>query len=344
MNEILQFDDTKNKLPYNILNTLITKKQVEKLFSDNGLNFTINNLEIYQQAFVHKSYTKKREENSHNSVSSDEKLEEYEKPEDSLDLQKESNERLEFIGDAVISSVCAKYLYDRFPNQDEGFLTRIRTKIVNGESLADLAKKLGFSNYLIISKHVEERSSGRENMRILEDAFESFFGAILLDFNEKSMESYIFPEDLNLVDIKKKIKETKNKNYIKEIKNIEFKHQYECMISLIDNLESIIDHNKNLNNKFYTELFSGPGYQVAEALFINIIEKYIFWPDIILKDSNYKDQLLRYFQHTYQCTPKYQQDSIEGPPHKRMFTMSVLSFDGRILGTGRERSKKKQNN
>ena len=73
----------------------------------------------------------------------------------------------------------------------------------------------------------------------------------------------------------------------------------------------------------------------------NIIEKYIYWPDIILKDSNYKDQLLRYYQHNYQTTPKYQTDSIEGPSNKRMFTMSVLSFDGKILGTGRERSKKK---
>ena len=76
-----------------------------------------------------------------------------------MEIQNSSNERLEYIGDAVISSVCAKYLYDRFPTQDEGFLTRIRTKIVNGESLANLARKLDFSEYLIISKHVEEKSN-----------------------------------------------------------------------------------------------------------------------------------------------------------------------------------------
>ena len=117
------------------------------------------------------------------------------------------------------------------------------------------------------------------------------------------------------------------------------------LISKIDSLFEKINEIENtyleIGKENVEDLFSGPGFQIAEELMINIMEKHIYWPDLILKDTNYKDQLLRYFQQTYQSTPKYQEQSIDGPPHKRVFTMSVLDINGNIVGTGTEKSKKK---
>ena len=111
-----------------------------------------------------------------------------EKPEDCLDLQETSNERLEYLGDAILSATVASYLYERFPNEEEGFMTRIRTKLVNGEMLGSLADKMDLNEHLVISRHVEEKCNGRNSVKILEDIFESFIGAIYLDFNETEVE------------------------------------------------------------------------------------------------------------------------------------------------------------
>ena len=320
------------KTPYNENNKLITQDQVENIFKQNGVNIKIKNLKIYQQAFVHKSYCKKKDTLSN---SSDESLEII-KPQNVLELQDESNERLEFIGDAVISSACAKYLYDRFPNQDEGFLTRIRTKIVNGESLAKLAREIGLTDHLIISSHVEDKTNGRDNMRILEDTFESFFGAILLDFNEIDCNNILY----NFTELQKEINfAKKNKeNLLKTNKKKENNDNINKLYNIIEKIDNIINNKKNNLDEIIN---SGQGFQIAESLFINIIEKYLYWPDLILKDSNYKDQLLRYFQQNFQITPKYIESAYDGPPHKRVFTMSVLDLSGNIIGTGREKSKKK---
>ena len=74
---------------------------------------------------------------------------------------------------------------------------------------------------------------------------------------------------------------------------------------------------------------------------INVIESHIDFSELILKDYNYKDQLLRYFQQKYQQTPKYKEVLVEGPPHDRIFTMAVIDTSGMIISEGTERSKKK---
>ena len=164
--------------PYNFNNNLLSVKEVNKILSNFDIDQKITDLSIYQQSFVHKSYCKKKPEDINDDV------ELAEKPEGCLELQDGDNERLEFLGDSIISSTVAKYLFERYSDQDEGFLTRLRTKLVNGESLGDLAKKLDFGKYLLISRHVEDRCNGRNSLRILEDVFESFIGSIFLDFNE----------------------------------------------------------------------------------------------------------------------------------------------------------------
>lgn len=312
--------------PYNINNKLITEAEVGQLLSNWGVDIKINDLELYRKAFAHKSYCRKK--NTDNDV------EIAERPENALELREESNERLEFLGDSIISSVVAKYLFIRYPDQDEGFMTRIRTKLVNGQSLGNFAEIIGLPEFLIISRHVEERCKGRENYRILEDAFESFIGSLFLDFNEITLEDFykgIFNNRSNskISNIEKNLKEILQSK-------ISSKHKSKILECLTD-----LDNIKNIDFNYGDLDFSGPGYQICQIFIISIIEGNVSFQDLILKDTNFKDQLLRYFQHNYQITPKYKEENIDGPPHNRIFTMSVAGPNGNIIGTGKGRSKKK---
>jgi len=90
------------------------------------------------------------------------------------------NQRLEFLGDAVLQLVLTRELYDRFPAFDEGPLTKARAKLVNRRSLAERAGALGLGAHLILSQG-EERHGGRERPSALADTFEALLGAIFLD-------------------------------------------------------------------------------------------------------------------------------------------------------------------
>ena len=102
-----------------------------------------------------------------------------ERPEGCLALKKADNEELEFAGDSVLSAIVGKYLKMRYPGQGEGFLTSLRTQIVNNNNLGELAKKMGFAPYLILSRHVEDVCDGRQNLRILGSLLEAWIDAIM---------------------------------------------------------------------------------------------------------------------------------------------------------------------
>lgn len=106
-------------------------------------------------------------------------------------------ERLEFLGDAVLGAIVAELLYKFFPNQDEGFLTRVRSKVVSRESLNELAINIG------LDKEVVAKSDISHNKHIYGDVFEAFMGAMFLDQGfvntKRFIEKFIFP---NFFDIK----------------------------------------------------------------------------------------------------------------------------------------------
>lgn len=91
-----------------------------------------------------------------------------------------SNERLEFLGDSVLSLITSVYLFRNYPNLKEGDYTEIKSAIVKMDSLAEAAKKIDLSDYLLLSKG-EERGAGRKNNNILADCFEALIAAIFLD-------------------------------------------------------------------------------------------------------------------------------------------------------------------
>ncbi len=102
----------------------------------------------------------------------------------------ENNQRLEFLGDAVLNLVVARYLYIAFPNQPEGVLTKIRAKVVCERYLAKFARALNTGDYLILGRG-EENSGGRNRNSILADALEAVIGALFLDQGLEYTESFV---------------------------------------------------------------------------------------------------------------------------------------------------------
>lgn len=160
------------ELPYNHCNKLISNSEIENLLSRYGIDKKPLNYSLYKNALVHKSYCTRKNENA---ISGNVHC-----PDNMIPLQEESNERLEFLGDSVLNIVVASYLFERFPSENEGFLTKMRTKLVNGKMLAVLSKHVDLPQYILLSRQIEE-NEGRTNCNILEDAFEAFLGAIYLD-------------------------------------------------------------------------------------------------------------------------------------------------------------------
>jgi len=171
-NKTKEVNDT--ELPYNNQNQILQENDLRLFFDSNGLkDIKFNNINLYRNAFIHKSYCTMK---NADFVTSNIKC-----PSDCIPLQDMSYERLEFLGDSILGFVVANYLYMRFPDQNEGFLSKIRTRIVNGKMLGYLAEKVGFNKFAIISKQVED-ANGRNNYKIMEDIFEAFIGALYIDF------------------------------------------------------------------------------------------------------------------------------------------------------------------
>ncbi len=127
------------------------------------LGVKFNNIELLQQAMTHRSYL-----NEHRSYKLD------------------HNERLEFLGDAVLELVVTEYLYNNFSNP-EGELTNWRAALVNGEMLAKISGRLGVEEHLMMSRG-ESKDTGRARQYLLANAFEAITGAIYLDQKEKGYE------------------------------------------------------------------------------------------------------------------------------------------------------------
>jgi ribonuclease-3 len=102
----------------------------------------------------------------------------------------QTNQRLEFLGDAVLQLVLTRELYQKFPGFGEGPLTKARAQLVNRRSLADQARQLGLGGHLILSRG-EENSGGRERLSALADTFEALLGAIFLDGGFEAAREFI---------------------------------------------------------------------------------------------------------------------------------------------------------
>lgn len=113
------------------------------------------------------------------------------------DFKFDNNERLEFLGDAVLELIITEYLFYRFPSKREGELTNLRAALVNANMLYKLATELGFNDFLLLSKG-EEKDRGKGRRYILADTFEAFIGALYLDKGieecKKFLKRFLFPK------------------------------------------------------------------------------------------------------------------------------------------------------
>lgn len=130
-----------------------------------GINF--KNKDLLKQAFIHRSFL-----NEHKS------------------LKGKHNERLEFLGDAVLELVITRYLYNEYPDKNEGDLTSIRSALVNAQTCADVARKLDANDYLLLSRG-EAKDVGRARQYILANALEAIIGAIYVDQGYDSASDFI---------------------------------------------------------------------------------------------------------------------------------------------------------
>ena len=123
-----------------------------------------------------------------------------------------SNERLEFLGDSILSFVVSNHLFTKYPEFDEGTLTNLRSLLVNTKSLSEIAREFNMGSLLKLSKG-EEESKGRENATLLENSFEAYIGALFLDQGMlsvvKFLEDSLFPRIQLLVN-KKAFKDPKS--------------------------------------------------------------------------------------------------------------------------------------
>ena len=176
--DIIQIDGSLIFNPYNSLNKEITLNEVQSILQEYGITAKVNNLSLYQRAFIHRSYTKRpHSENVKANIHI------VDKPDDCISLKQKSNERLEFIGDGVLELITKYYLYRRFPKADEGFMTEKKIALVKNEHIGKLAYDMRLNKWLIISKHAEEKKT-RTNLKKLGCLFEAFLGALFLDFNK----------------------------------------------------------------------------------------------------------------------------------------------------------------
>lgn len=160
---------------------------------ENKIHIKFSDKNLLRQAFIHRSYLNEDKQT------------------------KTSNERLEFLGDAVLSFLTSHFLYGKYPNFPEGTLTNIRSGLVKTKTLSNVAQKIDLGSMLYLSKG-EEESGGRKNQSLLADSFEALLGAMFLDAGidtcKRFLEEFLFPQADIIVENKLFID---YKSYLQEV-------------------------------------------------------------------------------------------------------------------------------
>ena len=182
------------------------------------INYKFNNIEILQKSLTHSSYS--NEDKTYSKV---------------------NNERLEFLGDAVLSISVSRYIFDEFPDYPEGDLTKLRAQVVCEDTLSLVAGNLNLGKYLLLGKG-EEASGGRERSSILADSVESVIAAIYLDGGYKQAEKFVLENLTKYIKLAVKGKiVTDFKSYLQEY--YQSKSQL-CKIRYVVTKEEGPDHEK----------------------------------------------------------------------------------------------------
>jgi ribonuclease-3 len=181
----------------------VTRDQIQSI-----LGMKIKNVMYYQRSLVHKSIYK-----AVKRYTGEEPLQEY---------LNQHNERLEFLGDSVLGFIIANYLFNKYPDKDEGFLTRVKTKLVNGVQLSKLARQINLGDLILMSSHVQN-IKGRNSQKILEDAFEAFLAAIFKDLGFDAVNSFVV-NLINTLDFNEVLLEDNYKDLLLKYTQVNFRN------------------------------------------------------------------------------------------------------------------------
>lgn len=273
-------------------NRFLTEDALQGMFQKIGLTLPVNSVSVYQQAFVHRSYL---QNSTHEQMSK----------QCTVSFQEKCNETYEYLGDTVLNSIVGSFLYQTYPDENEGFLTKARTKMVRGTTLGKLALKLGFGDWLILSRHVD-LEGGRTNLRILEDVFEAFIAAIYLD------------NGANTVDA----------NWSNTMATYNaMKANGESTIP-VDFVERMVQMWSNANGYLMCQLFVHAVYQT-----------YIDINALVSFDDNYKEQLQTHYQRVNDMFPKWELLKEDGKTNCKTYTIGIRDRCGFIIGKATERKK-----
>lgn len=229
-------DEKKQSLLFNTNNIEITNVDVELLLLKYNIHYKIKNINLFKRAFIHKSYT---------TIKKD-----IPPPIGCIPLKTKSNERLEFLGDGILELSAKHYLYRRFPDEDEGFMTEKKIAIVNNEAIGQFSKEIGLHKWFVISASAELKQS-RNNLKLLGALFESFIGALFLDANSQNLSGFdiaqsfivsVFETHVDWIHILQNDENYKN--------NLQMKLQKEFKI-----IPTYIEISPKLNNQYQMGIF-----------------------------------------------------------------------------------------
>jgi ribonuclease-3 len=222
-------------------NKLISSKFINSIFKEYGLAHKVKNLRIYQQAFVHDSYLECNLTN-YKILKQFREPTMISNPEKAIPLFTKSYQRLELLGDSYIHVAIAKYLYTRYPDEDEGFITTLRTKIENGKEQSKLSRALGLHEYAIISRNLEQNGGRLNNYAILEDVLEAFIGALSEEISADACFEFVISIIEKHIDIT---------NMIHYESNYKGRLMNECHAKKWEDVKYIDIKDENNNNKYF---------------------------------------------------------------------------------------------
>jgi len=302
----MQYETIGDRL--NSANRLITSDDITSILHKYGVYVSVKDLRHYQTGLTHKSYIGNME-----GVKCEKGV---------VPLQPLSNERQELLGDCIVSNVVGPYLYTRYSDQSEGFLTRAKTKLVRHKTLAKLGKALGLGKLVLISRSVED-DKGRSNKRILEDLFECFIGAIYLDNGSDPVTPEWF----------------KQWEEYREL-SVELEQFGEVTV---ENYRDYVELSKRFQQVSNSVISSrSNGYHVCQRFILSVMEQELNMVKIITTNDNYKDQIQTYYHHHFegiQPSMIWKVLEVIGPTSDRWHVVGVYDDRGELIGTGKARKK-----
>lgn len=254
--------DPRRDLPWNDCNAPLDQKTAERWLATAGIEYAIKDMRPFHSALTHPSYTRREWPGMEDT------------PPGTVPLAVEDYERLEFLGDSVLNTCVVDVLREMFPHRDQGFLTKLKIRLVCGSQLAIFTQHIGMQKHVLLSWAAEHEGCLRDNLKVLEDVFESFLGALFLD--------------------------------------------------------------------------SGRDYVLCYRLVNHLLERTVNMTEMEQIDTNYKDQLLRYYAaHFHGSTPRYHEIETPQTGRRGLFVMGVLAPPtsngaGRvIIAVGEHKNKKR---